>query len=245
MPKIKYHQNGIGNEYGADHTLTDNWNPDLDYGNEYVEVYFRIETPSFENMNGFFNSDEDRDKWNTEASNLIKSFGIMEDSGWKVKHDKLQCAYLYTHPQDISGVVRKNDVKKIAEEIDRMELSSIRWVDLYRTVYVISDEEYEKYLDGKRNEIRKLIFERAATKRTNRYYIFLDIAVGVAKSAKLNRLGLSDGDNYSGGQTVDYVANTIKEMIDEGYLKHVEQDGYNYIRSLNKTEQRKLKLYME
>lgn len=42
MKNIKYHQNGVGYEYGADHTLTDNWNPDADYGNEYVSVYFAL-----------------------------------------------------------------------------------------------------------------------------------------------------------------------------------------------------------
>jgi hypothetical protein len=245
MSKIKYHQNGLGWEYGEDHTLTDNWDPDLDYGNEYVKVYFRIKTPSFESMNGFFNSNEDRDKWRAEVNSVIESLGIMEDSGWKVKQEKLQCAYLFAHPQDISGVVRKNDVKKIAETIDRMELSSIRWVDLYETVYVISDKEYENYLDGKKDEIRKLIFEYAATKRTNNFHSALDIAVRIAEAIKLHRLGRGDEFNYYNGQTVKYVEDTINKMIEEGYLKHFEQNGYNYIRSLNKTEQRKLKLYME
>jgi hypothetical protein len=245
MSEIKYHQNGIGNEYGADNKLTNNWNPDLDYGNEYAKVYFRIETPSFECMNGFFNSNEDRDKWNIEANNLIKSLGIIKDSGFKVKRNKLQCAYLDTHPQNISGVVRKNDVKKIAEAIDDMELSSIRWVELYETVYVISDEEYEKYLDKKRNEIRKLVFERAATTRRSIFCYALDIAVRIAESIKLNRLGIGDGLNYCNGQTVKYVENVIHEMIESGYLKQFEQNGNDYIRSLNKAEQRKLKLYLE
>ena len=53
MKNIKYHQNGVGYEYGADHTLTDNWNPDVDYGNEYVNVYFRIDTPSYDYNCGF------------------------------------------------------------------------------------------------------------------------------------------------------------------------------------------------
>lgn len=30
MEAIKYHLNGVGNEYGADHTLTNNWNPDAE-----------------------------------------------------------------------------------------------------------------------------------------------------------------------------------------------------------------------
>lgn len=42
---ILYHQYGTGNDYGADHHLTNNWDPDFDYGNEYVNVYFNIDTP--------------------------------------------------------------------------------------------------------------------------------------------------------------------------------------------------------
>lgn len=36
---IKYHQWGTGDEYGANFELTDNWNPNADYGKEYVNVY--------------------------------------------------------------------------------------------------------------------------------------------------------------------------------------------------------------
>lgn len=38
-----------------------------------------------------------------------------------------------------------------------MKLSSIRWVDLYETVYVISDEEYEKYLSDRDEEIKSVV----------------------------------------------------------------------------------------
>ena len=51
---IKYHQYGLGNEYGADHMLTDNWNPDMDYGNEYVNGKYR--KPSAE----WFSPNEER-----------------------------------------------------------------------------------------------------------------------------------------------------------------------------------------
>lgn len=65
MENLKYHQNGIGREYGEDHTLTNNWNPDADYGNEYVNVYFRIDTPSYRGCS--FSSDDDYQKWHEEA----------------------------------------------------------------------------------------------------------------------------------------------------------------------------------
>lgn len=233
---IKYHQYGIEYDYGTDGKLTDNWNPDLDYGNEYVNVYFNIDTPSYINFN--FPTTEDRNKWKEEASKLIASCGIMEDSGYKVENGKEKCAYLYAHPQQISGVVLKNDVKKIAEAISKMELSSIRWVDLRETVYVISDNEYNKYLDGKKEEIRKELFEKSATTRTTKYYAAFDVAVHIAGKVRLNRLGLNDGKNYSGGQTIDYILNVADEMIEEGYLKYFEENGRKYIRSLNKTEQR-------
>ena len=238
---IKYHQYGLGNEYGADHMLTDNWNPDIDYGNEYVRVYFRIDTPSYHYERGF-SSTEDRDSWNTEASNLISSFGIMEDSGYKVDNGKEKCAYLYAHPQNISGVVLKNDVKRIAEAISNMKLSSIRWVDLYETVYVISDSEYHEYLIGKKDIIRKALFEKSATTRITKYYAAFDVARNIAGMVRLNRLGLNDGKNYGSGQTIEYILSVADEMIAEGYLKYFERDGIKYIRSLNKTEQKQSKL---
>lgn len=238
---IKYHEYGKGNEYGTDHTLTNNWDPDLDYGNEYVKVYFNIDTPIYNYNNGWKTSEE-REVWSNEVSNLISSFGIMEDSGYKVNNRKEKCAYLYAHPQQISGVILKNDVKKVAEVISNMKLSSIRWVDLHETVYDISDSEYEEYLNGKRDEIRKELFEKSATTRTNKYCAAFDAARHIANIIRLNRLGLNDGRNYGSGQTIEYILKVADEMIVEGYLKYIERDGVKYIRSLNKTEQKQSKL---
>lgn len=237
---IKYHQYGIGNEYGEDHTLTNNWNPDMNYGNEYVNVYFNIDTPTYDYRNGW--ETEEREAWLKEASNLIASFGIMEDSGYKVENGKEKCAYLYAHPQQISGVILKNDVKKVAEAISNMELSSIRWVDLHETVYLISDSEYQEYLDGRKEEIRKALFEKSATTRANKYCAAFDVARHIAGMVRLNRLGLNDGKNYGSGQTIEYILSVADEMIAEGYLKYFERDGVKYIRSLNKTEQKQSKL---
>ena len=240
---IKYHDNINGVQYGADHTLTNNWNPDCDYGNEYVRVYFRIDTPSYHYNNGF-DTEDNKNKWNAEASNLIKSFGILEDCGYTVEHSKDKRAYLYAHPQEISGVVLKNDVRKIAEAISNMKLSYIRWVDLYETVYVISDSEYEKYLDGKQEEIRKALFEESSTTRTTKYNNAIDVARHIAGLVKLNRLGLDEGENYGVGQTVDYILKIVDRMIEEGYIKCFINGGNKYIRSLNKTEQKKMKLFV-
>lgn len=240
---IKYHQYGIGNDYGEDHTLTNNWNPDLDYGNEYVHVYFNIDTPTYD-YNCNFATKEEREAWRAEAINLIESLGIMEDSGWTVEHSNEKCAYLHAHPQQLSGVILKNDVKKVAEAIDKMKLSSIRWVNLYETVYVITDSEYEKYLDGRKDEIRNELFKKSKTTRITNYYAAFDVARSIAGIVRLNRLGINDGINYGSGQTIDYILKVAEEMIAEGYLKYFEKNGLKYIRSINKTEQKKLKVQM-
>lgn len=117
---ILYHQYGTGNDYGADHHLTNNWDPDFDYRNEYVNVYFNIDTPSYD-ADCSFESKEMQILWSKEASNLISSFGILEDSGYSVENGKDKRAYLYAHPQQISGIILKNDVKKIAEAVSSMK----------------------------------------------------------------------------------------------------------------------------
>ena len=240
MDKIKYHQNGLGNEYGDDHTLTDNWNPYLDYGNEYVRVYFRIDTPSYDYQTGFKNN-TDRVNWHTEISKLLSSLGITEDCGYGVEKSNDKREYLYAHPQNISGEVKKSNVKKIAETLSDMIMSKLRWVDLYETVYNITDEEYEGFLVGKTLEAKKHIFVKAATKRTTKYYGVYDIARAVAPLIRLTRLGIKDGVNYGTGQTIEFILKIIDTMIDEGYLISATDNGTKYIRSLNKTEQRQYK----
>lgn len=240
---IKYHQNGIGNEYGADGKLTDNWNPSTDYGNEYTKVYIRINVSSYDCAAGFFNSEADREKFYTEASKIVKSFGILEDCGYSVEHSEEKQAYLYIHPQNISGVIRKNDIKKVAEAFDGMENVSVRWVDLYATVYVMTDAEYNEYLITKKTEIRKMLFEHLATTRTNKYISQYDISHYLADKIRLYRLGLDDGKHGGSGQTIDYINNCIAEMVAEGFLKRIDNDRAMYVRSINKTEQKAFKCF--
>ena len=79
---IKYHQYGLGYEYGEDHALTNNWNPDEDYGNEYSNVYFNIDTPAYDGMNGGWKADE-RETIGKEIDRLFTSLG------WKCMNQDL------------------------------------------------------------------------------------------------------------------------------------------------------------
>lgn len=240
MKKIKYHQNGIGWDYDADGKLKDNWDPSLDYGNEYVKVYFRLDTPSYASLS--FETQEAREAWHNETSAVLKALGIREDCGYDVERSPEKEAYLYLHPQNISGVVRKNDVRKIAEAFSTMKLSTLRWVDLYETVYVMPDSEYTAYLDTRKAEIHQGLFTETQTKRASAYVNAYDVANYIASSVVLHRLG---DDNRTKALTVKYVLAEADKMVEAGYLKAFSNEDGKYIRSINKTEQRKSKLDLD
>lgn len=152
MKNIKYHDNTTGVQYGEDHMLTNNWNPDLDYGNEYVSVYFRVETKGY-GYPDFCFSDADRKAFDKDIESV---FGNL---GWSCKEKAYRgtCAtydngasHLYLHPQNFSGVILKNDVKKVAEALSSATAFSLRWVDLYETVYDMDDDTYYAILNEQR-----------------------------------------------------------------------------------------------
>lgn len=241
---IKYHQNGLGNEYGEDHTLTNNWDTEADYGNEYSNVYFRIEAAGYQYPLFSF-TEEDRNAFYTEVRNAL------EPLGWHLEKDtdEWNCTYivngksrLYLHPQDFSGEVLKNDIKTIAEALEKHNTFYLRWVDLYDTVYDISDEAYEEYLNGKDKEIRQTLFDNFGTTRTNKFYHTFDVCRSIADKIRLRRIGLNDSRNYGTGQTIEHIGKIIDEMIAEGLLIGAENNGNKLVRSLNKTEQKKVKV---
>ena len=243
---IKYHDNLNGVQYGEDHMLTNNWNPDLDYGNEYVDVHFRIETPSYYTGSGVgFQNNEDRDAFTAEKLKVFLSIG------WTCAESEYngRCMvvvkgkqHLYLHPQDFSGYVLKNEVKAIAEALEQHETFSIRWVDLYKTVYDISDAAYRRILQDKTEEIRKLVFESCKTNRRNQFKYQYEVLEKIGVKVGLPRV--DDGSTHHSNQVArDYVLEVVNDLIDEGYLDWImSDDGYRYIRTRNATELKKAKL---
>lgn len=238
MEKIKYHEWGKEpNEYGADHALTDNWNPDANYGNEYVNVYFNVDTIGFSCVNGGFDDSVDRNAWLFEAEKIIAEFGYINGTEYDTRQSENK-TYLYPHPQQFSGVIPKNDVKQVSERIAQSKLFKIRWVDIRDTVYAISDEDYEEYLNGKDIQIQEELFKTCGTAKTNMFYNIYDVTHSLANKFRLRRLGLNDGRNGGSGQTLDHIEKVIEEMIERGLLVSCEKNGDKFVRSLNKIEQR-------
>lgn len=243
---IKYHQNGIGNEYGADHQLTNNWNPNKDYGTEYVKVYFRMETKGY-GYPSFSFTEDDRNAFDSEVTEVFASLG------WKCEEKACNgnCAtwykgkqHLYLHPQDFSGEVLKNEVKQIAEALEKRNTFYLRWVDLYETVYDMTDQEYEEILSAKDEDIKKSLLENSKTTRTSKYYYAFDVARSLANKFRLSRIGDNDGRNYGTGQTINHILKVVQSLIEEGYLVSAVKNDILLIRTINKTEQKQRKLFV-
>ena len=118
-------------------------------------------------------------------------------------------------------------------------------MDLYETVYDITDQEYEEYLNTKVEEIRAAIYNTCQTKRTNKYYRIFDVARSLSDKFRLTRIGLNDGKNYGTGQTVEHITKIIFDMVDKGYLVCAKgRDDDVLLRSINKTEQKKRKIFV-
>lgn len=237
---IKYHQNGIGNEYGADHQLTNNWDPDLDYGSEYVNVYFRMETKGY-GCPSFSFTEEDRKVFDSELSEVFTSLG------WKCEENAHNgsCAtwtkgkqHLYLHPQNFSGEVLKNEIKQIAEALERRNTFYLRWVDLYETVYDMTYEEYESALSQRDGEIKKAILENCKTTRTSKFYYACDVIRGFS-----DRFGIKQiGKEKCSGIVILHIRKIIEKLIAEGYLAAARDN--ELIRTINKTEQKQRKLFV-
>lgn len=221
---MKYY-NAIGNRpYSQREEWVDNGN-----GN-YCNVYFRIDTIGFDCVNGCFDKEDDRKAFYEEATQIISKFGIIESSGFRQNNE-----YLYAHPQNISGIVAKSKIKAVAEAIDNCDTMSIRWVDVYEEYAIISDDDYKEILDGKRTEIIRCIIENCRTKRTNLYHSSFSVAVDVQERFKENRINDIENINKH-GMTYKYIVGVIKWLVENNYLVTAKDE---YIRSLNKTEQKK------
>lgn len=244
--KIKYHDNTKSPAYGADGTILDNWNGAEGHSGEYVNVHFRIHTPSY----------DPHKRWDEEHIGQFDAEceAVFDRLGWTVTSHRHSgsCAtvckgksHLYLHPQDFSGEMPKNEVVDIAETLNRAESFTLQWVDLYETVYDMTDAEYIGYLDGQEERIRTEVLKASVTTRRSRFYRDYDIARHVAGIVRLSRIGEDDGRYGGVGKTANHVVGVIDKLIAEGYLATVtSRNGSRMIRTINREEQKQKKLYV-
>jgi len=151
---------------------------------------------------------------------------------------------LYLHPQNFSGEVLKNEIKTVAEALLNRTSFKLRWVDLYETVYDMTDGEYEELLKTKETDIRDVILMHCKTKRRDLFYNVTDVLYTLTKRFSVPRIGIKENQYGSMGQTSMFIQHLIEDLIEKGYLISVTSPGRMLVRTINRTEQKQRKLYV-
>ena len=225
---MKYHDNTIRPEYGADGALLDNWNPDGPFPeNSYISVHFRIDAKGFD-CNGHFNNAIDKALFNQEAKAVLARFGIMEDCGFNAEHAGI-IEHLYIHPQDISGTVKQRDVKPIALALDVCTMLSVRWVDVYEEVFDMTEESFLSRLEGQKQAIKADLAAKYETKRSN-LYIVPSYFSGPEKALESKyHIRRTRFQGYQDVPCYSFICKVRDEMVMEGLLvKGETKNGTGY-----------------
>lgn len=218
------------------------WMPDEDYGNEYAKVHFRIRANGYDYPEYHF-SKEDGDAFDKEVAEVFTALGWSCEESYNGRCSTWfnGKSHLYLHPQEFSGEVLKNEIKTVAEAVAKGITFKLTGVDVYKTVYDITDEEYEEILSCKDKEISEALLIKCKTTRTYNYYDAWNIATILAGRFRVARIGNSDGENGGIGQTAKHILTIIEKMAQNGQLITVDRNEQMLVRTPNKTEQRKMK----
>lgn len=247
---MKYHLNYTGEpEYGEDHKLTNNWNPNAEYAEkEYINVYFRIETNLYHFNDGFGCYGDSRERkaeaFYSEAKKALESIGFVVSQshlGGSCPSAIRGKEELYLHPMNFSGDLKKSSVGEVGNALEKVsaEVFKVSWVDLYETVYDMTSTEYEDYLRSKEKEIEKMLMETAKTKRSNLYKNIYDVKQYATDKVILKRVGRPERTEYPGGQTDRFVMACMESLINRGYMRKGPWHD-DLIRTANKTEMKGL-----
>ena len=233
MQEIKYHKN----DCNADYKKIYNWDANKVYGdNEYANVHFRIETYEYPTS---ILSKEKRESFNNEVVEVFTSLGweyVTDTNDGTCTEWKKGKSHLICNPIELRGEVLKNDIKEIAEAIQKRNTFSLKWVDLYNTFYDMTYTAYHKYLDNKSLDIKDAIFEKCQTRVKNRYYYADEICKYIMN---IYALQLLDKDSRS--ITKNYIKKLMNEMKHDGYLVIVkDRDGDVCVRCTTKGEQEQI-----
>lgn len=220
-----------------------NWNP---YGkNEddgYAHVYFRLDS-KYKWGEGW--TEEEEEEFNKEIKAIFPTIGwtiIDRNKSYECNEAFKGKAGLYIHPMEITGILLKKDIKTVAELLDAAKTFKLRWVDVYNDVYDMSDEEYEKYLETKRDNVVDYLLHHCGTNRTYKYLRKNNICEIIRRMIKVDRIG--DEDRRWSVKRDDlaekYISKVIDELVEQGYM--IGKERNTLIRTINKTEQKKLHL---
>lgn len=235
---IKYHDNQNGPQYGEDHHLTNNWNPEPIYNdNEYIKVYFRVEAQGYNCAGAYWEQEEQREAFFAEMRGILSRFGVPEGTGHRTENLP-GMEHLYIHPQSVSGVMAKNRIKDIAEALDACETAAIRWVDLYEEISTMTDEEFRATLVDRTEEIEKDLLEAFKTKRRNLYIVPSFWSGPVSRLSDKYTIRRRSCESGEDGICYSFIYSLFERMVKAGKIVAAETKHGTGYRTAKKDEQR-------
>ena len=181
----------------------------------YKEVYFRIDS-AYRGYDGWL-ADEDKEAFVEEVRKLFQS------GGWTVHANERDCVCdtvtkgqqeLYLHPMNFSGVISEDEIPAIEALLAKATTFRCRATDRMAIYYEMTDEEYQKHLESKRDEIVKAILERCKTKRSNLYLVG-GFTMGIADQFSVRRI--CDKEDRR-NKAYKFVSDLVDELIQDGQL---------------------------
>ncbi len=125
---------------------------------------------------------------------------------------------LYLHPMNFSGVIQTDEIPRLQELLEGAQTFQCQGVDCYERYWELTDAEYLKQLEDRRDEIIEAILERYQTKRKN-LYVTGPAELSIAKQFSVHRLCDKDGKNNLANR---YVGELVERLIREGRLVTAE-----------------------
>ena len=203
---------------------------------EYREVYFRIRS-SYRYDSGWPDKGVEH-AFRDETRTLFQSAGwelhpAREDSSSSDIVTKGQ-QDLYLHPMNFSGVIQTDEIPRLQALFEGVQTFQCQGVDCYERYWELTDAEYLKQLEARRDEIIEAILERYQTKRKN-LYVTGPAELSIAKQFSVHRLCDKDGKNNLANR---YVGELVERLIREGRLVTAETRNGLGIRTAAGTELR-------
>lgn len=191
---------------------------------KYFEVSFDINCPAYYTGQrvGFQNS-KDRESFNNECLELFFSAGweLSEDgrnkSGYCCEVSKGKQS-LYIHPQQISGAVLETEIDGIVDLLQRAVSFSFERKNVCDHYDDIPDEQYQKFLESKSEDITKEILSKLKTKRRNLYIAensLYGICMGIGRTHGIKRI--SKRECY-GNMEAAFVRKIFDQLLKTGEI---------------------------
>lgn len=166
---------------------------------------------------------------------------LFTDAGWEIRSGQSSgCAdsaikgmqELYLHPMMASGVILQDEIPAIENILRGGSTFTLREVRGFEIYQDMSDEDYQTYLDSKRDEMTAAILEHFRTKRKN-LYITGYSADKISAPYVIKRV--QSKEKY-GDKAELLVSQLIQELIEGGQLVTAQTRNGQGIRTATDVE---------